>query len=182
MKIVAFVWPGGAGKSTHMDIIQKKYQLPKSINYTTRQPRNPEDNDYIFVDKVEFINRFTNNELRNCVNFQGNLYGFHKDTFSHNQILLTGIIPQTIIDIKSHLYIHKWELLSIFFDLNEEKCIQRMQKRGDKMTTIIERVIADKTVQEFWPKVCDHKINTDQDIETINNKLYPIINNFFSKP
>jgi len=86
-----------------MDSIQKKYQLAKPINYTTRKQRNPEDNDYVFVDGIEFMKKFISEELRNCVNFKGNLYGFHKETFAQNKILLPGILPQTVIDIKSHL-------------------------------------------------------------------------------
>lgn len=180
-KVIAFVWPGGAGKSTHTNIIQQSHQLPKPINYTTRTQRNIEDTDYMFVDGIEFLTKFTTGELRNCVNFKGNLYGFHKDTFSHNNILLPGILPQTVIDIKSHINTHKWELLSIFFALDEEHCIQRMQRRGDKESTIAERIIADRVVQEFWPKVCNYTINTNRDIESIGRELYPIIDNFFWK-
>lgn len=106
-----------------------KYNLPKTVNYTTRQKRNENDIDYTFVSDLEFAQKLKAKELMNCVVFNGNLYGFHKDTFKPQHMLLPAIVPESIIQVHNYILQKNGELLTIFFELSEEECIQRMMAR-----------------------------------------------------
>jgi guanylate kinase len=128
-KVIAFVGPGGAGKSTQAELIRQQYDFPKPVNYATRLQRGPEDTDYRFVDKPDFAQKLIQGELRNSAIFNENLYGFHKDTFNHPQVLIAGIVPQQIVDIHGQLMKSKGELLTVFFALSDEECRERMLQR-----------------------------------------------------
>ena|GEM_PF-6906825 len=105
------------------------YKIPGTVNYTTREKRNEFDNDYHFVSDLEFAQKLKAKELMNCVVFNGNLYGFHKDTFNPSHILLPAIVPESIIQVHKHILEQRGELLTIFFALSEKECRERMAKR-----------------------------------------------------
>lgn len=180
-KVVAFIGPGGAGKSAQAEKIIEKYWLPNPSNNTTRKRRNDQDNDYTFVSFEKFAEKLRTQELRNCVTFKGNLYGFDKDTFAHPKILLPSILPQTIIEIHGHLLQSKWELFTIFFELSEEGCIERMRKRWDPENVIKDRVEADKVLRIYGKKLADTIIQCNRSIEEIFAEVEPKIDEFFER-
>lgn len=180
-KVVALIWPGGWGKSTIGNMIMEKYNLPNTINYTTRAKRNEKDIDYNFVSDLEFAQKLKAKELMNCVVFNGNLYGFHKDTFNNQQILLPAIVPESIIQIHKYILEKNGELFTIFFELSEEECRKRMQARWDNEEVIESRIKEDRIVNIYWPKLADVIINTDQSIESVFKKTEPQVTDFFTK-
>lgn len=179
-KVVALIWPGGWGKSTIGELLMKKYDLPKPTNYTTRAQRNEKDLDYTFVSDLEFAQKLKAKELMNCVVFNGNLYGFHKDTFNAPHVLLPAIVPESIIQIHKYILEQKWKLLTIFFELSEEECIQRMISRGDPMEIIEKRIQEDKIVNLYGPKLADITIKTNKHVGEVFAKTEPVVINFLA--
>ncbi len=70
--------PSGAGKTTLCNAILNKFpDLRYSISYTTRTPRNGEQNgvDYYFISKDEFQNNIKQNTWAEWAEVHGNFYG-----------------------------------------------------------------------------------------------------------
>lgn len=158
----------------------QQYNLPKPVNYTTRTQRNENDLDYTFVTDLEFAQKLKAKELMNCVVFNGNLYGFHQDTFNDPIVLLPAIVPESIIQVHKHILENRGELLTIFFELSEEECIQRMISRGDKMETIQKRIQEDKIVNIYGPKLANMTVKTNRQIEEVFAETKNIMTNFLT--
>lgn len=72
----AFISPSGAGKTTIINFILQKFPFFSfSKSYTTRTPRNFDDNEYIFVSKEEFIKKKEDNFFLESEELFSNFYG-----------------------------------------------------------------------------------------------------------
>ena len=69
--------PSGAGKTTLVKKLSEKDNFDISISHTTRQPRHNENHneDYIFVDKLEFKRLIKNEEFLEYAKVFNNFYG-----------------------------------------------------------------------------------------------------------
>ena len=82
-KIIVFTGPTGVGKSTVIDYLKSNYNVNSPICFTTRKKRNEEDNEYIFVNKDEFLTLEENN-LFFFVTGEDTKYGFLYKEYSNN--------------------------------------------------------------------------------------------------
>lgn len=70
--------PAGTGKTTLVQRLAKEMEhIKPSISFTTRQPRNGEENgvDYCFISKSEFESKIRNGEFLEYVELYGDYYG-----------------------------------------------------------------------------------------------------------
>ena len=69
--------PSGAGKTTLTKKLSKKDKFEISISHTTRQPRPNENQneDYFFVDELEFKRLIKNEEFLEYAKVFNNFYG-----------------------------------------------------------------------------------------------------------
>ena len=69
--------PSGAGKTTLVKKLSEKNNFEISISHTTRQPRHDEsqDEDYFFVDELEFKRLIKNEEFLEYAKVFNNFYG-----------------------------------------------------------------------------------------------------------
>ena len=79
--IVILSSPSGAGKTTLVKEISKKYNFKISISHTTRKPRLNEINgkDYFFVDETEFKNLIYKDKFLEYAKVFNHYYGSSKD-------------------------------------------------------------------------------------------------------
>jgi guanylate kinase len=74
--------PSGAGKSTLCAKLVHDYpEIVENISYTTRPPRNQEQNnvDYFFITEADFEAKKANGFFIESAHVHGNLYGISKD-------------------------------------------------------------------------------------------------------
>jgi len=181
MKIVTLLWGWWSGKSTQAKNIKESFWFPDSIQYTTRPQRNADDDAYRFIDLKTFIEKLEQGCLQNIGMLDGHFYWFDKKSFEWPRILLPSITPSWLIDIHHQVAKESGEILSIFLLLEEDKRRERMLWRWDTKELIEKRIQWDKKTQIYWPRLCDHIINTEQSIENVFNQIYPIVNNFLEK-
>src|SRR5690606_18435432 len=77
-KLLVIAAPSGAGKTSLVRALMKRMpQLRLSISYTTRRPRDTEQNghDYFFVDRAEFDRMVANGEFLEHAQVFDNCYG-----------------------------------------------------------------------------------------------------------
>ena len=79
--------PSGAGKTTLVKKLSEKDNYDISISHTTREPRPNENQneDYFFVDQLEFKRLIKNEEFLEYAKVFNNFYGTKKNT-SYRQI------------------------------------------------------------------------------------------------
>ena len=73
--------PSGAGKTTIVKLLSKKFDYSISISHTTRKPRKEEVNtrDYFFTNKLKFLKLIKKDYFIEYANVFDNLYGTSKE-------------------------------------------------------------------------------------------------------
>lgn len=105
---IAFSAPSGAGKTTIVKALLKKYpQLILSISATTRTRRSTEQNgrDYYFLDKKTFERKIEEGAFLEFEQVHGNYYGTLSETVEHANT--NGHTVLFDIDVKGALSIKK---------------------------------------------------------------------------
>lgn len=102
--------PSGSGKTTLCSMMMNKYpELKYSISYTTRNPRNNEENgkDYFFISEEEFIDMINKGEFLEWAEVHGNYYGTSlkliNDMLSKGIDIILDIDPQGAMQLKEKL-------------------------------------------------------------------------------
>ena len=160
--------PSGAGKTTLVNLLSKKDNFEISISHTTRQPRPNENQneDYFFVDELEFKRLIKNQEFLEYAKVFNNFYGTTRtpviDKLNKGKNVLFDIDWQGADQIKNKKLDYK---LITFFILppSREVLFERLYKRH-----INDRVIAEERIKQFERDVL-HWINYDYVV--INNDL-----------
>lgn len=175
-QIRGFVGIGGSWKSTISNLLYSKYDFGKPINYTSRALREGETaSDYIHITQDEFIQKLIQGDLVQYVQFKGNFYGIHRDSFDHNRVLIPGLLPESVIQIHKHATNIQAEFISIYLEVSEELCIQRMRSRGDSEESIQKRVTADAVTAFYGQRMCHHTIDASQTPEQIVSQIEKIL-------
>ena len=166
--------PSGAGKTTLVKKLSKKDNFEISISHTTRKPRPNENQneDYFFVDELEFKRLIKNEEFLEYAKVFKNLYGTTRtpviEKLDKGKHVLFDIDWQGADQIKNKRLDYK---LITFFILppSKEVLFQRLSNRhmGDK-------AMVEERMDQFNHDVL-HWINYDYVV--INDTL----NNCFSK-
>ena len=169
--------PSGAGKTTLAKKLSKKDKFEISISHTTRQPRPNENQneDYFFVDELEFKRLIKNEEFLEYAKVFNNFYGTTRtpviDRLNKGINVLFDIDWQGADQIKNKKLDYK---LITFFILppSKEVLFQRLSNRhmGD-------RTMVEERMNQFSHDVL-HWINYDYVVinDTLNNCFSKIIN------
>ena len=166
--------PSGAGKTTLVKKLSEKDNFEISISHTTRQPRPNENQneDYFFVDELEFKRLIKNEEFLEYAKVFNNFYGTTRtpviDKLNKGKNILFDIDWQGADQIKNKKLDYK---LITFFILppSREVLFERLSKRHSS-----DKLIAKERMKQFERDVL-HWINYDYVV--INNDL----NECFSK-
>ena len=169
--------PSGAGKTTLVKKLSEKENFEISISHTTRQPRPNENQneDYFFVDELEFKRLIKNEEFLEYAKVFNNFYGTTRtpviDKLSKCKNVLFDIDWQGADQIKNKKLDYK---LITFFILppSKEVLFQRLSNRDMK-----DKLIAEERMKQFERDVL-HWINYDYVVinESIKNCLEKIEN------
>ena len=172
--------PSGAGKTTLVKKLSEKDNFEISISHTTRQPRPSENRneDYFFVDELEFKRLIKNEEFLEYAKVFKNFYGTTRtpviDNLSKGKNVLFDIDWQGADQIKNKKLDYK---LITFFILppSKEVLFERLSNRDMK-----DKLIVEERMKQFEHDVL-HWINYDYVV--INNslrdcykKIYSLIN------
>ena len=160
--------PSGAGKTTLVKKLSEKDNFEISVSHTTRKPRQNENNneDYFFVDELEFNRLIKNEEFLEYAKVFNNFYGTTRtpviDKLNKGKNVLFDIDWQGADQIKNKKLDYK---LITFFILppSKEVLFDRLYKRHAN-----DKLIAEERMKQFERDVL-HWINYDYVV--INNDL-----------
>ena len=160
--------PSGAGKTTLVKKLSEKRNFEISISHTTRQPRSNEiqNEDYFFVNELEFKRLIKNEEFLEYAKVFNNFYGTTRtpviDKLNRGKNILFDIDWQGADQIKNKKLDYK---LITFFILPPSKAVlfERLSKRHKN-----DKLIAEERMKQFERDVL-HWINYDYVV--INNDL-----------
>ena len=160
--------PSGAGKTTLTKKLSEIDNFEISISHTTRQPRHNEtqNEDYFFVDEIEFKRLIKNEEFLEYAKVFNNFYGTTRtpiiDNLTKGKNVLFDIDWQGADQIKNKKLDYK---LITFFILppSKEVLFERLSKRHAS-----DKLIAEERMKQFERDVL-HWINYDYVV--INNDL-----------
>ncbi|MCC6917099.1 guanylate kinase [Nitrosomonas sp.] len=135
--------PSGAGKTSVVHaLLQMDINVTLSVSYTTRPPRQSEENgrDYYFVNHATFRSMQERNEFLENAEVHGNLYGTSRkwieETLAAEQDVLLEIDYQGAQQVRT-LYP---QAISIFIlPPSMETLKQRLEQRGQDENKVIER-------------------------------------------
>ena len=172
--------PSGAGKTTLVKMLSKLDNYEVSISHTTRQPRPNEirNQDYYFVNEVEFKRLINNQEFLEYAKVFNNFYGTTRtpviDRLNKGKNVLFDIDWQGADQIKNKKLDYK---LVTFFILppSKEVLFERLSNRDMK-----DKLIADERMKQFGRDVL-HWINYDyvvinDELENCYSKITNLIN------
>ena len=94
IKILGITGPSGCGKDTAARYLSDKY--PDKYHYvklcTTRLPRTPQEDGYIFLGAEEFLKQVLNGKMLNAQQFRGWYYGLNNEGMVEDKI---NILPMS---------------------------------------------------------------------------------------
>ena len=167
--------PSGAGKTTLVKMLSKLDNFEVSISHTTRKPRHNEkyDEDYFFVNEVEFKRLINNQEFLEYAKVFDNFYGTTRtpiiNKLNKGKNVLFDIDWQGADQIKNKKLDYK---LITFFILPPSKKVlfDRLSNRDMK-----DKLIAEERMKQFERDVL-HWINYDYVIinEDLDSCFYKI--------
>ena len=160
--------PSGAGKTTLVKKLSEKDNFEISISHTTRQPRPNENQneDYFFINELEFKRLIKNEEFLEYAKVFNNFYGTTRtpviDKLNKGKNVLFDIDWQGADQIKNKKLDYK---LITFFILppSKEVLFERLSKRHAN-----DKLIAEERMKQFGRDVL-HWINYDYIV--INDNL-----------
>ena len=171
--------PSGAGKTTIVKLLSKKFNYQISISHTTRKPRKEEINtrDYFFTNKLKFLKLIRENYFIEYANVFDNLYGTSKDQITN--MLEKGENVLFDIDWQGAKQIRKKKLkfkLISFFILppSKDELLKRLKKReGNNDNIVKQRMKNFKKDVLHWDEYDFVVINKDKNkcFEQINKQI-----------
>jgi guanylate kinase len=173
--------PSGAGKTTIVRAVLDRFaDMLYSISYTTRKPRNGEQNgiDYNFISRDDFKNRIDGGEWAEWAEVHGNNYGTSTENLDNN--LASGRNILLDIDVQGTIQILERypDSITIFImPPSLETLGKRLELRGtDSKADIAKRLVnAEKEMAK--KNLYRHIVVNDQLSEAIE-KLISIIEKY----
>ena len=185
-KIIIITAPSGAGKTSIVHYLLKKYpeKLSFSVSATTRKAREEEVNgrDYYFMREDEFKTKIHNNEFVEWeMVYDGKYYGTLQSEIE--RIWSTGKTPVLDIDVKGALRIHEQYpdcSISIFIQPPSVKELKkRLESRG---TETAESLAARVNKAAYELSFKDHFNHTviNSNLQNACAETEKLINNYIS--
>lgn len=172
--IVLVVGESGSGKSTICNILTTRYGLKQVESYTTRPMRYEGESGHIFVDDAEFD--ALDNICAYTV-FDGYKYGATQEQVDNADLY---IIDLDGVDYFMAHYKGRKIPMVVYIKTPIYTRVERMLKRGDTESKIIERLSYDYV---HFARVADYATCTydNGDSDNISAISYDIYDKFFSK-
>lgn len=172
--IVLVVGESGSGKSTICNLLTTRYGLKQVESYTTRPMRYEGESGHIFVDDAEF------NALDNMcayTMFDGYKYGATQEQVDNADLY---VIDLDGVDYFMAYYKGRKIPMVVYIKTPIYTRVERMLKRGDAESKIIERLSYDYV---HFARVADYATYTydNGDSDNISAISYDIYDKFFSK-
>ena len=171
--------PSGAGKTTIVKLLSKKFDYLISISHTTRKPRKEEVNtrDYFFISRLKFLKLIKKNYFIEYANVFDNLYGTSKEQvinkLEKGENVLFDIDWQGAKQIKEKKL--KFKLISFFIlPPSRQELFDRLRKReGNNDDVVKQRMRNIKKDVLHWDEYDFVVINQDKKkcFKQINDKI-----------
>ena len=158
--LICLIGTSGCGKSTLAAKLERKYGLVSVKSYTTRKPRDNEQDllthTFITFDEVE---RYRDEIVASCT-FNNNFYFTTRSQLAGCDVY---VIDKCGLKQLRENY-HEKPIIAIYLDVPSEICAKRMEQRGDSDEAIMQRLQHDADAfagaRELCDFVCD---NSTQD-------------------
>ena len=184
-KLVVISGPSGAGKGTIVNELLNMYKknndkVKLSISYTTRSPREGEENgvNYHFISEEEFLEKINNHEFLEYNKYgTGKYYGTSKiNTLSFLEQGYDVILEIDINGYKQILENYK-EAVGIFvmppsLEVLEERLRNRGTENDEQIKKRLETAMNEIKDKKIYPYVV---INEDNKVIEAANNIYNII-------
>lgn len=156
----------GSGKSWTVEKLHKEYGYEILKSYTTRNPRNKNDEDHYYVSLSDYYTDKDNNVIAADSCFHHNFYWSRKEQITSSDLYIidkNGIIKLQELDVKRNFII-------IYIDASEKQRIINMKMRGDNNLNIYSRLRNDEKMFENIKSYADFIVDGDSDDKWITIK------------
>ena len=143
--------PSGTGKSSLVQaLLQLDSRLAVSVSHTTRSPRGQEvhGREYWFIDEPAFREKIEHGDFFEWAEVHGNLYGTSRraleERLARGEDVVLEIDWQGALQIKQ-LFTHA--VLIFILPPNWEELSQRLNRRGEDPTEVINRRLANARIE-----------------------------------
>jgi guanylate kinase len=167
--------PSGAGKTTLCQALLKKFpDFVYSISYTTRSPRENEENgkDYFFIKKEAFEEKLKQDYWAEWANVHGYFYGTSRDFLDY--YLFRGRNILLDIDVQGTRQILEYYPNSVTIFVmppSLEVLRERLESRATDSMEVIERRLKDAEKEIEQRHVYRHVIVNDKLNETVDRLI-----------
>jgi guanylate kinase len=142
MKRIILVGKSASGKDHARKICQQWLGMHYAVSYTTRPPRDGEDDgvDYNFLSEQTFQEMIDRDEWYEYVVFNGWYYGTSREQMELSNAVFI-MTPKGMAHLEPT---DRKESLVIYFDIEEDLRKARMAERGGNADTVDRRIEADR--------------------------------------
>ena len=155
--LIALIGKSGAGKSTMQGRLAVN-RFAKVVSYTTRQPKEGEIQgiDYHFISEEEFEKLYGQGFFVTDTEIYGNRYGVAKKDIAGNKVVV--VEKNGLMQLKK---LKNIELISFYLDVPVCTRVERLYKRGDRLSKIFRRIHDDYFEFDGIEKIVDHTVNNE---------------------
>ena len=150
----------GSGKTTIVEKLEQNYGYAVLKSHTTRKPRHSNDTDHIYSDISDYMMAKENDNIIASTVFDHNYYWATTEQLNNSDLY---VIDKDGIESLYEKYNGSRQLVVIYIDVDNEECINRMKKRGDKDSVIWERVKHDASAFTGIELLSDFMINGNKE-------------------
>jgi guanylate kinase len=170
---LVLIGPGGTGKGTVAKrLIERDQHLWLSRSWTTRAPRNGEDEGaYVFVSKEEFEDQIDRGGFVEWAEFLGNYYGTPVPSAPHGHDVLLEIEVQGAEQVKDQI---PEATVILLVPPSEDAQIERLRGRGDPEPKVAERVAKGREEVARGRLIASHEVVND-DLESAVEEVLGIL-------
>ena len=138
--MIILVGESGSGKSTIEKILDEKYGYKKTVSYTTRPPREGEEEgvDYKFINADEFTEKFNDGFFVEVGAYNNWWYGTREEQYSKNTVCV--LTPHGLRQIKKNLKNQDdLDIHTFYIKVPRRDRLVKMLQRGDDVDEAIRR-------------------------------------------
>jgi guanylate kinase len=152
-KIICLVGKSGSGKTSIANKLEERYGLKQIKSYTTRPPRQINEDSHTFVNQDEF------NTLR-CdlvayTLFNNFEYGATSKQIDSHELY---VVDWNGVKELKEKYKGNKKIITIYIDVHEIELIKRMTARGDSLDKALERALHDLKAFNGVKFYCDYVV------------------------
>ena len=173
--------PSGAGKTTLCEVLRRNCpQLVYSVSYTTRQPRQGEQNgrDYFFITAEEFLRGISEKRWAEWARVHGNYYGTSAQWV--DRMLRSGVHILMDIDLQgARQMVQRFpKAITVFIMPPSIKELERrLRLRGTDSEETIALRLANARQEIAQKNFCRHILVND-DLESTSQQLVALVGQY----